>query len=678
MKHLGGLASIVLILSVAGTTIGQDGAEALRTSDVFVAGEGGYHTYRIPSVIVTPRGTLLAFAEGRQGSAADSGNIDLVSRRSVDGGASWSAMQVLVDNGHDSASNPCPVIDRATGTIWLISTRNLGIDREADIVGGTSRATPTVWAMNSRDDGVTWSTPVEITASVKAAGWTWYATGPGAGIQTKSGRLIIPANHSELPGGTHRSHLFYSDDGGRTWTLGGSADPGTNESQVVELADGRLMLNMRNHPPKSANYRMVATSSDGGRTLSAARADPALIEPPAQASILRYSTTGDGGRNRLLFSNPASAKREKLTVRLSYNEGATWPVARVVHDGPAAYSMLAILPDRSIGMLFERGDRSPYEKVSFARFSLAWLSDGKDAPALPPVQPPTGRTGVAERVMSLTRESRWNAAGAVPVRFVTHHPQGMVRIGDAFYVSAVEVTVPGKRYPRPVDGYDRDPGEGIGHLFKIDSGGRLLADLTLGEKTVYHPGGIDFDGTSIWVPVAEYRPNSRSIIYRVDPATMTAVEVFRAADHIGGIVHDTDDNTLHGVSWGSRRFYRWTLDRRGRVTNAGAPPQRLRQLNPSHYVDYQDCKYGGAHRMLCTGVTEYHQGPAAKPFRLGGMDLIDLRDGRPLHQVPVPLWTDDGLDMTHNPVWIEPDGDGLRAYFMPEDDRSTIYVYQVK
>jgi hypothetical protein len=679
MKHLSGLVSIVLILSAAGSrSLGQRAADAPRESDVFVAGEGGYHTYRIPSVIVTPSGTLLAFAEGRQGSAADSGNIDLVLRRSVDGGASWSPMQVLVDNGQDSASNPCPVVDRATGTIWLISTRNRGTDREADIVAGRSHATPTVWVMNSRDDGVTWSTPVEITASVKAPGWTWYATGPGAGIQTERGRLVIPANHAELPGGLHRSHLFYSDDGGKTWTLGGSADPGTNESQVVELSDGRLMLNMRNHPPKSANYRMVATSADGGRTLSSARADQALIEPPAQASILRYSNAGAGDRDRLLFSNPASAKREKLTVRLSYDEGLTWPVARVVHDGPAAYSMLAILPDRSIGILFERGDKSPYEKVTFERFSLAWLTAGQDPSGVAPAAPPIGRSGVAERVMLLTRESRWNALAALPVRFVTHHPQGMVRIGETFYVSAVEVTVPGRRYARPVDGYDRDPGEGIGHLFKIDSGGQLLTDLTLGEKTVYHPGGIDFDGTSIWVPVAEYRPDSHSIIYRVDPATMKAVEVFRAADHIGGIVHDTDDNTLHGVSWGSRRFFRWKLDRRGRVTNAGAAPQALGQPNPSHYVDYQDCKYAADHRMLCTGVAEYRQSPAARPFRLGGMDLIDLRDGRPLHQVPVPLWTDNGLDMTHNPVWIEPDGEGLRAYFMPEDDRSTIYVYRVK
>jgi uncharacterized protein DUF6454 len=153
--------------------------------------------------------------------------------------------------------------------------------------------------------------------------------------------------------------------------------------------------------------------------------------------------------------------------------------------------------------------------------------------------------------------------------------------------------------------------------------------------------------------------------------------VLRFADHIGAIVHDTDEGALHGVSWGSRRFYRWTLGEDGRVTNATVAPDKLRRLNPSHYVDYQDCKYVGRHRMLCTGVTEIRQRVDGDPFRLGGLDLIDLGDGRPLHQVPVLLWTPSGMDMTHNPAWLTATPDGLRAYFMPEDDRSTVYIYEV-
>jgi uncharacterized protein DUF6454 len=278
------------------------------------------------------------------------------------------------------------------------------------------------------------------------------------------------------------------------------------------------------------------------------------------------------------------------------------------------------------------------------------------------------RSIVADRVTALTRASPWTRVDAVAIAFDTFHPQGMVKIGDTFFVSSVEVTAPTRPLTNPAGGYDRDAGEGVGHLFKIDAAGKLLADLRLGEGSIYHPGGIDYDGTHIWVPVAEYRPDSRSIIYTVDPATMKATQRFRAADHIGAIVHDTDDDTLHGVSWGSRRFYAWRTD--GRRASAAA-------INRSHYIDYQDCKYAGAHRMLCTGVAEMRTSPAAPPLRLGGMDLVDLRAGRAIHQVPVPLWTAAGLDMTHNPSWIEPHGGGLRAYFMPDDNQSTLYVYDV-
>jgi len=288
------------------------------------------------------------------------------------------------------------------------------------------------------------------------------------------------------------------------------------------------------------------------------------------------------------------------------------------------------------------------------------------------------RSDVADRVQSLTRESTWKLVASVPIKFTTHHPQGLVKIDDTLFVSAVEIKVRTRRLEQPVDGFDRDAGEGVGHLFKVDMQGNLLADLVLGEGSIYHPGGIDYDGRHIWIPVAEYRPNSRSIVYRVDPVTMKPTEVFRFADHLGAIVHDTDDHSLHGVSWGSRRFYRWTLDSSGRVTNASVPPGALRVLNTSHYVDYQDCKYAGRHRMLCTGVTELRQRPDAPPFRLGGIDLVDLRDGRPLHQVPVLLWTPGGLDMTHNPVWFAATQTSLRGYFMPEDDKSTLYVYEVE
>ncbi|WP_114945092.1 DUF6454 family protein [Microvirga calopogonii] len=288
------------------------------------------------------------------------------------------------------------------------------------------------------------------------------------------------------------------------------------------------------------------------------------------------------------------------------------------------------------------------------------------------------RDVLADRVTKLSRGTQWKPVSAVPINFLTHHPQGMVKIGDTLFVSSVEIKEPTKRFPQPVDGYDRDTGAGVGHLFKIDMKGNLIADITLGEGTIYHPGGIDYDGKYIWVPVAEYRPNSRSIIYRVDPETMKAEEMFRFADHVGGLVHNTDDKTLHGVSWGSRRFYRWSLDDSGKPTNAGESPEKLRALNTSHYLDYQDCKYAGKSRMLCSGVTEMRVTPDAPLFRLGGLDLVSLTDGRPIFQTPVLLWSASGMDMTHNPVWMEASDAGIRGYFMPEDDKSTLYIYEAE
>jgi hypothetical protein len=288
-----------------------------------------------------------------------------------------------------------------------------------------------------------------------------------------------------------------------------------------------------------------------------------------------------------------------------------------------------------------------------------------------------GRSLVASRVMALTRTSAWTRVAAVSVGFDTYHPQGMVKVGDTLFVSSVEVTTPTRRLTPPVNGVDRDAGAGVGHIFRMTLDGRRLAEVTVGEGAIYHPGGLDYDGTHLWVAVAEYRPNSRAIVYRLDPATLKAVEVLRVADHLGAIVHDTEAGALYGVSWGSRRFYRWTLDARGAVTNAHAPLDSVRMVNPSHYVDYQDCKYAGARRMLCSGVAESRTASGA-PFALGGLDLVSLEDGRPLHQVPLLLWTPSGISFAQNPVLLEPTARGLRGYFMPEDNTSTLYIYDVE
>jgi hypothetical protein len=208
--------------------------------------------------------------------------------------------------------------------------------------------------------------------------------------------------------------------------------------------------------------------------------------------------------------------------------------------------------------------------------------------------------------------------------------------------------------------------------------GKLVADQIVGEGTMYHPGGIDFDGTHIWVSVAEYRPNSRSIVYRVDPSTRKATEVFRFADHLGGIVRNTDDNTLHAVSWGSRWFYRFALDANGRATNADAAPATIRTANGSHYIDYQDCKYAGTRRMICTGIADVSRGAGQQAVTLGGVDVIDLGTGKAVHQVPIGLTTPGGRNLTRNPSFFEATPSGLRAYFVPDDDKATLYVYAIE
>jgi sialidase-1 len=352
-------------------TCGIAAQPLLTQTPVYRAGEGGYHTYRIPSLLATGNGTLLAFCEGRKNSSSDTGDIDLLVKRSFDNGKTWTAAKVVADHDEDTIGNPCPVVDRSTGTIWLLLTGNPGAITEKQIMAGEGART--VWLTHSDDDGATWTPLTDITEAAKRPDWTWYATGPGNGIQLENGRLVIPCDHADKGTGARHSHVIYSDDHGKTWKTGGSLAENTNECQVAELVDGRLLINMRSYAGK--NRRAIAHIRDGGLTWSQVRLDEALVEPVCQASLLRFTTRT---KNRLLFSNPADLVRAKMTVRLSYDEGGSWPVARMLWDGPAAYSSLAVLRDSTIGCLYERGEKSAYETITFAHFNLEWLSYGED------------------------------------------------------------------------------------------------------------------------------------------------------------------------------------------------------------------------------------------------------------------------------------------------------------
>ncbi|MES2691965.1 MAG: sialidase family protein [Verrucomicrobiota bacterium] len=351
-------------------------------TDVWVADTDGYHTYRIPAIVRSRDNTLLAFAEGRRAGRGDAGDIDLLVKRSKDGGKTWGKQILVWDDATNTAGNPCPVVDLKTGTIWMLSTHNLETDKETDIINKRSKSTRTVWVLRSDDDGLTWSKATEITATTKDPSWGWYATGPGMGIQLQkgphAGRLVIPANHSfddpngNLRGGkySHRAHAIYSDDAGKTWKLGGTTGANTNESQLVELAEpaGGVLINMRSYFGRA--QRTHSISRDGGITWTAPADQPELIEPVCQASIVRQSFPQAGKPGLILFSNPADPKaRVNLTVRGSTDDAKTWPTKLVLTPGPSAYSCLVSIDANTAGCLYERGEKGPYEKIVFARFA---------------------------------------------------------------------------------------------------------------------------------------------------------------------------------------------------------------------------------------------------------------------------------------------------------------------
>jgi len=328
--------------------------EQLKEQALFVSGEDGYHTYRIPALAVSPQDTVLAFCEGRRNSGADDGDIDLLLKRSFDAGRSWEAAQIVWQDGQHTVGNPCPVVDKTTGTIWLACCRN----------------NEQVFMTHSTDDGASWATPAEITRDVKRPDWTGYFTGPCHGIQLDSGRLLMPCAR----GWKHQhSHVFFSDDHGATWQLGGLLHAKTDECAVVETAKDTVYLNMRSND--GGNRRGTAWSADGGRTWSEVTFDNALVEPGCQGSVCRLTNEESCGKPRVLFANPASTERVRMTVRVSDDECRTWTKGKVLHDGPSAYSDLAVAADQTVLCLYERGAKQAYETITLARFSIDWLED---------------------------------------------------------------------------------------------------------------------------------------------------------------------------------------------------------------------------------------------------------------------------------------------------------------
>lgn len=337
---------------------------------IFESGTDGYATFRIPALVTTKTGRILAFAEGRVNGKSDTGDIDVVMKFSDDEGKSWSNLMVIRDDKTNVCGNPAPVVDKKTGEIFLLMTWNLGTDHERDIIDGKSRDTRRVFVTSSTDNGETWSAPNEITTSVKPENWTWYATGPCHGIQMENQmfrhRLVIPCDHIEAGTKKYYSHSIFSDDHGKTWKLGGTTPQDqVNECTVAELADGSLLLNMRNYD-RTQKTRKVSRSFDGGETWSDIEADPFLIEPICQASMLFHKK-----KKSLFFLNPAHPdKRLNMTLKSSSGNGKSWEIVKVLYEGPSAYSDITMIGKKTLGCMYEAGTENPYEGIAFEKIEI--------------------------------------------------------------------------------------------------------------------------------------------------------------------------------------------------------------------------------------------------------------------------------------------------------------------
>jgi sialidase-1 len=358
MAHLLLTTLPVLYLAAASTVAVSAGAPDQRSAEptrvvVFAAGQLGYACYRIPAIETAPDGSLLAFAEARRYNGGDPGmegnEIDLVMKRSVDNGVTWSEQRLIEHAGERwSAANPATLVDRKNHRMWLIYLRSKpGRDTDSSRPGTDDTQT---LARHSDDNGLTWSEPMDLTAAVRDMAdprWTCTVVGPGGAIQTRSGRLLLAAWKAK----PYVDLCIYSDDHGRTWHRGEPVPgaEGGDECSVVELSDGTILMDSRQ---ERGPHRWLSVSRDGGRTWSAPA--PGLTATPVCCAIKRYTRKSrHEDRDRLIWTGPKGPGRNALVARISYDEGRTFPIERLVDPGPSSYSDISLLKDGRVGVLYE-------------------------------------------------------------------------------------------------------------------------------------------------------------------------------------------------------------------------------------------------------------------------------------------------------------------------------------
>ena len=358
-----------LKIKAKGFRVTEDGALEHRLArKVRSAGDDGSAAYRIPGLVTTKKGTLVAVYDIRYRNSLDlQGDIDIGVSRSTDGGKTWGPMIVAMDMGpwgglpeeRNGVGDPCILLDEVTGDLLIFAAWMHGGEagKAAWFAAGSGfgpETTPQLMMVRSTDDGITWSEPVSLTRQVKQEAWNFTFQGPGRAITMEDGTLVVPFQHQEPePHRTPAAGIMYSTDRGLTWHVHEPAKSNTTESQVAEIAPGELMLNMRDNRKTG---RAVYTTRDMGRTWTPHVSDGQLVEPVCMASLLKVKASENAlGQDILLFSNPADAKvRKNITVRLSLDGGKTWPRQLLLDELEGwGYSCLTMIDKNTVGILYE-------------------------------------------------------------------------------------------------------------------------------------------------------------------------------------------------------------------------------------------------------------------------------------------------------------------------------------